>query len=116
MLKDDLKKWLSEKSSIRGLLGCGIYFPDQSILGNSVSNEFSAKALENAWRCLSETIQSFRSQEIQSHHVQWMFEKAILHGSMRSDGVCLGIFTKVNQEDFDLVSIQNVIQEFQNLK
>lgn len=116
MLKDDLKKWLSEKSSIRGALGCGIYFPDQSILGVSASNEFSTKAMENAWRCLSETIQSFRTQEIPSQHVQWLFEKATLHGSMRSDGVCLGIFTKVNEEDFDSASIQLVIQEFQKLK
>ncbi len=116
MLKDELKKWLSDKTSIRGVLGCGIYFPDQSILGSSASNEFSTKAMENAWRCLSETFQAFKTQDIPSLHVQWLYQNATLHGSMRNDGLCLGIFTRLNQEDFDLESIKQMIHDFQHLK
>jgi hypothetical protein len=115
-MKDKLKKWLSDKSGIRGLLGSGVYFPDQSVLSHSAAPEYSSKSMENAWRCLSETFQAFKTQEIPSKHVKWIYENATLHGSMRSDGVCLGVFTRLNQEDYDSSSVVRMIQEFQQLK
>jgi len=111
-MKESLSQWLSRRTQLRGVLACGVRFPDKTSLTQSWSPEFEAAPLENAWRCASDAFQVLRSNSFPNERVRWIYEKALLHCARREDGTCLGIFTAKDRGSVDAAEIERLIAEF----
>jgi len=115
-MKESLNQWLSRRSRLRGVLACGLRFPDKTSLTLSWSSEFSTPSLENAWRCASDAFHVLGVNSFPNERVRWVYEKALLHCACREDGICLGIFTTNDREAADNVEIERIITEFRALR
>ena len=111
-MKESLSQWLSRRARLRGVLACGVRFPDKTSLTQSWSPEFTAPSLENAWRCASDAFQVLRVNFFPDERVRWVYEKATLHCACREDGTCLGIFTAKDRGTVDAAEIERVMSEF----
>jgi len=111
-VKESLSQWLSRRARLRGVLACGVRFPDKTSLTQSWSPEFTAPSLENAWRCASDAFQVLRVNFFPNERVRWVYEKALLHCACREDGICLGIFTAQDGAGVDPAEIERLLVEF----
>ena len=111
-MKELLNDWLNRRARLRGVLACGVRFPDKTSLTQSWSPEFSVPSLDNAWRCASDAFQVLKVNFFPNERVRWVYEKAFLHCSRRADGICLGIFTAKDPGAFDAAEIEQLIAEF----
>ncbi|HYV32813.1 MAG TPA: hypothetical protein VEO53_17120 [Candidatus Binatia bacterium] len=111
-MKESLSQWLSRRARLRGVLACGVRFPDKTSLTQCWSSEFTAPSLENAWRCASDAFQVLRLNFFPNERVRWVYEKATLHCACREDGTCLGIFTAKDRGTVDAAEIERVMSEF----
>jgi len=111
-MKESLGQWLSQRTRLRGVLACGVRFPDKTSLTQSWSPEFTESSLENAWRCASDAFQVLRGNSFPNERVRWIYEKAILYCARREDGICLGIFTTKDKGTVDAAEIEQLIAEF----
>ena len=114
-MKEILKHWLAERTHIMGVLACGIRFPDKTSLTQSWSEEFTPEALENAWRCVSDTFQVLKINFFPNEEIRWVYENAFLYCGRRNDGICLAIFTSRDPQVFDQEMIERLIVEFRAL-
>ena len=115
-MKDFLTQWLSRRARLRGVLACGVRFPDKTSLTQSWSAEFPGSSLDNAWRCASDAFQVLKVNYFPNERVRWVYEKAFLHCARREDGICLGIFTGKDRESVDGAQIDRLIAEFRALR
>lgn len=111
-MKESLSQWLSQRTRLRGVLACGIRFPDKTSLTQSWSPDFPTPSLENAWRCAGDAFQVLKVNFFPNDRVLWIYEKALLHCARRADGVCLGIFTAKERGEVDVGEIDRLIDEF----
>ena len=111
-MNESLNQWLSRRSRLRGVLACGVRFPDKTSLTQSWSSEFATQSLEHAWRCASDAFQVLGVNSFPNERVRWVYEKALLHCSCREDGICLGIFTANDRGASDPAEIERLIAEF----
>jgi len=111
-MKESLSQWLSRRAPLRGVLACGVRFPDKTSLTQCWSSEFTAPSLENAWRCASDAFQVLRVNFFPNERVRWVYEKALLHCARREDGICLGIFTARDGGAVDAAEIERLLAEF----
>ena len=111
-MKEFLSQWLSRRARLRGVLASGVRFPDKTSLTQSWSPEFTARSLDNAWRCGSEAFQVLRVNFFPNERIRWVYEKALLHCTRREDGICLGIFTAKDRATVDAAEIEQVMSEF----
>ena len=111
-MKESLNQWLNQRSRLRGVLACGVRFPDKTSLTQSWSSEFKTHSLENAWRCASDAFQVLGVNSFPNERVRWVYEKALLHCVCRKDGICLGIFTANDRGAADAAEIERFIAEF----
>jgi len=115
-MKEFLSQWLSRRARLRGVLACGVRFPDKTSLSHSWSPEFTEPSLDNAWRCASDAFQVLRVNFFPNERILWVYEKALLHCAHREDGICLGIFTTKDLEAVDAAEIERLIAEFRVLR
>lgn len=115
-MKDFLNQWLGRHARLRGVLACGVRFPDRTSLTQSWSPEFPEPSLDNAWRCASDAFQVLKVNFFPNERVRWVYEKAYLHCARRDDGICLGIFIAKDREAVDAVEIERLIAEFRVLR
>jgi len=115
-MKEFLNQWLSRRARLRGVLACGVRFPDKTTLTQSWSPEFTASSLDNAWRCASDAFQVLKVNFFPNERVRWIYEKALLHCARREDGICLGIFTAKERGAVDVAEIERLIAEFRALR
>ena len=85
-MKESLSQWLSRRARLRGVLACGVRFPDKTSFTQSWSPEFTAPSLENALRCASDAFQVLKVNFFPNERVRWVYEKALLHCARREDG------------------------------
>ena len=111
-MKESLRQWLNRRARMRGVLACGVRFPDKTSVTQSWSPEFAAPSLENAWRCASDAFQVLRVNFFPNERVRWVYEKALLHCACREDGICLGIFTAKDGGGVDAAEIERLLVEF----
>jgi hypothetical protein len=114
-MKEFLSQWLS-RARLRGVLACGVRFPDKTSLTQSWSPEFAEPSLDNAWRCASDAFQVLKVNFLPNERVLWVYEKALLHCARREDGICLGIFTAKDLVAVDSAEIERLIAEFRALR
>ena len=111
-MKESLNQWLNQRSRLRGVLACGVRFPDKTSLTLSWSSEFAALSLENAWRCASDAFQVLGVNAFPNERVRWIYERVLLYCACREDGICLGIFTPNDRGAADPGEIERLIAEF----
>ena len=115
-MKELLSQWLSRRARLRGVLACGVRFPDKTSFTQSRSPEFTAPSLENALRCASDAFQVLKVNFFPDERVRWVYEQVLLHCARREDGICLGIFTAKDQGSVDAAEIERLIAEFYALR
>ena len=115
-MKEYLSQWLSRRAQLRGVLACGVRFPDKTSLTQSWSPEFTASSLENALRCVSDAFQVLKVNFFPDERVRWVYEQVLLHCARREDGVCLGVFTANDRGAVDAAEIEQLIAEFRGLR
>jgi hypothetical protein len=116
-MQEQIHTWLTEKMKVSGVLACGIRSPDRKTVTRSNSNQFTSVGLENACRCLSDTIQVLNSNRFKTEIVRWVYENYFLYGVVRPDGHCLALLTRckavptLQQQD-----LERIAAEFQQLE
>src|SRR5437764_11138084 len=86
-------EWLNARSSVRGLLACGIRHPDETVFIPASSAGFPAENVETSLRCIADTFQVLRLNHLSGDYVRWIYENALLYSMKHHEGVLLGLFT-----------------------
>jgi len=113
--KDRIAKWLSTAPIVRGMLMRGVRFPDQTFISDVDARDFSASALEQAWRVVDDTFQVLTAQHFPPTKLSWVFERSVLHCVQRADGAILGIFLARKNVEVDTIALNRLLTEFQGL-
>ena len=115
-MKEFFTQWLSRRAQLRGVLACGVRFPDKTSLTQSWSPEFTAPSLENAMRCAGDAFQVLKVNFFPDERVRWVYEQVLLDCARREDGICLGIFAAKDRGAADAAEIERLIAEFRGLR
>jgi hypothetical protein len=109
------EKWLNGKPKLAGVYGWGIRLPDKPVFSESYSELYPLSALENAWRCVADTLQVIRLHRFPDRRLRWVFEHGWLFCSVRPDGAFLGIFTANQADQLDWAAVESMLDEFLQL-
>jgi len=108
------QEWINRNLDIPGVLGFGIYTPDKGGFIASCVHTFSAEALENAWRCVAETIPVMQLNRFPTARFRFVYDQAVVHCERRRDGTCLGVFA-VKGHQFEQDELYRLLGEFHSL-
>jgi hypothetical protein len=108
------QQWIQSKLSIPGVLGYGIYTPGKRSFVESCVNTFSPDALENAWRCVAETIPVMQLNRFPTARFRFVYDQAVVHCERRRDGTCLGVFA-IKGHQFEQDDLYRLLNEFHAL-
>ena len=114
-LKEGLENWLDSIPPLAGVLACGMRMPDRSTVNRSFDDGFPDASLDNAWRCVADTLQVLRSQRLPGRRLRWTYENHLLQCAVRSDGAFLGIITTSQREELDEIGIEETLVGFTSL-
>ena len=114
MSSNSLQQWLQSKRGIAGVLGFGVYTASKDTFVESCVSTFPAQALENAWRCVAETIPVLQLNRFPTARFRFVYHHAVVHCERRRDGTCLGIFA-VRGHQFEQDELYDVLNEFHGL-
>lgn len=109
-----LQQWIQSKLGIPGVLGFGIYTPAKGTFIESCASTFAPQALENAWRCVAETIPVLQLNRFPTARFRFVYHHAVVHCERRRDGTCLGVFA-VRGHQFEHDELYNLLSEFHAL-
>ena len=116
-MQEHIHNWLTEKMKVPGILACGIRSPDRKAFTRSMSPQFQPVALENAFRCVSDTFQIMNSNRFPTGRVRWVFENYFLYAFLRGDGHCFSVLTRRNtNHPLSMETLDNLVTEFQSLE
>jgi hypothetical protein len=115
-IKEITNRWLARNTKGKGILACGVRYPDQTTFNQTSNSNFAAKALDNSWNCVSSTFQFLKQNKNDVDQMCWVFENYLLYCVVRTDDVCLGIFTSKKEEEQDPALINRMISEFKALR
>ena len=115
-MKTALNQWLKENVDFRGLLACGVRHADKSCFSQNGAGDFQSAALDKAWRTIAEILPALQQQRLTVTRLRWRFENGAIHCITRSDGVFLGLITTDNPGELDSVSLERIVNEFQELQ
>jgi hypothetical protein len=109
-----LQQWIKNNAGMAGILAFAVQGADKSSFTLSCDSSFSPEALDNAWRCVGETIPVLQLNRFPTARFRWVFKHVVLHCERRRDGVCLGIFAR-NDGIFDAKELDRLLVEFHGL-
>ena len=116
-MQEQVHNWLTEMMKVPGVLACCIRAPDRKTVSRSNSTPFTPIALENAARCLSDTIQVIHSNRFPMQFVRWVYENYFLYGISREDGHCLAILTRRKSvPNLQTADFERIANEFRQLE
>jgi len=110
----NFQQWIRSKVGTPGVLGFGIYTSGQGSFVESSATTFSAQALENAWRCVAETIPVMQLNRFPTARFRFVYTQAVVHCERRRDGTCLGVFA-VKGHQFEQDGLYQLLNEFHAL-
>jgi hypothetical protein len=110
-----IQQWIANNAQIAGVLAFGVHGADKSSFTFSCHPSFSAQALENAWRCVAETIAVLQLNRFPTARFRWVFKEVVLHCERRRDGICLGIFAKNDAQLSSASELDRLLIEFHGL-
>lgn len=114
-LKERITHWLQTTPTVRGALVRGVRFADETFVSDVDARDFSATALEQAWRLVADTFEVLSAQRLPPSRLTWVHEKTILHCVQREDGAILGVFLSRKVTDTDPMALEKLLSEFQGL-
>ena len=106
--------WIEGNLGIPGVLGFGIYTQDKDGFVASCVSTFSPQALENAWRCVAETIPVMQLNRFPTGRFRFVYHNAVVHCERRRDGTCLGVFATRGHQ-FEQDELYRLLNEFHAL-
>jgi hypothetical protein len=115
-IKELTNRWLTRTAKSKGILACGIRYPDQTTFNQSQSPNFTPEGLDSSLEHVASTFNFLKQQNSDVDHMCWVFENHLLYCASRKDEVCLGIFTSKDKEEHDSGAINRLIAEFKTLK
>jgi hypothetical protein len=115
-IKETTNRWLARNTKAKGVLACGVRYPDQTSFNQTSAPSFSTTALDNSWNCVASTFQFLKQSQNDVDQMCWVFENYLLYCAVRADDVCLGIFTSKKEEEHDPAVIGRMISEFKALR
>ena len=114
-MKALINQWFDQCVPFEGIQACCIRHGDQSSTSKSWADGFEDLALDIAMRSVSDVQQVLQFNQISPGRLRWVYERALLHCERRSDGVCLGVFTRRDEQSFDREGLERMFLEFQAL-
>ena len=115
-IKEITNRWLARNTKAKGVLACGVRYPDRSTYNQTTSTNFSAAALDRSWESIASTFQYLKQNQNDVDQMCWVFENYLLFCAVRSDDTCLGVFAAKNEEEHDATAINRMISEFKALR
>ena len=116
-MQEHVHNWLTDKTKVPGVLACGIRSPDRKTFTRSQSTQFTAMAVENACRCVSDTFQVIKSNRFPTDSVRWVYENYFVVGVIRPDGHCLTLVTRRNAlPNLKPADLDRITAEFNQLE
>ena len=114
MSNHGFQHWIKSNLAIPGVLGFGIYNPGKESFVEACVSTFSPQALENAWRCVAETIPVMQLNRFPTARFRFVFHSAVVHCERRRDGTCLGVFA-IKGHQFERDELYRLLNEFHAL-
>lgn len=96
MTETSLQDWISRNVSTMGVLAFGVFAPGKNSFVQPCIHNLSAPGLENAWRCVAETIPVLQLNRFPTARFRFVYGDAVVHCERSRDGTCLGIFAQRN--------------------
>lgn len=107
-----INQWLSQQGSLRGLMACGLRYPDETVFIPSISASFPQEKVGYALRCLADTFQVLKLNHLPSQYLRWIYQNALLYCVKRADGVFVAVFTSREADSVDLGRLGKLLAEF----
>jgi hypothetical protein len=115
MNEGSLKNWVMSKAGSLGVLALGVYGVDKSGFVLPCAGELAAPSLENAWRCVAETLPVLQLNRFPTARFRFVFGDAVVHCERRRDGTCLGIFARRQNGACPEDELERLLAEFHAL-
>jgi hypothetical protein len=110
-----IKDFLARNSKAPGVMALAVQYPDKSTGFQKCLLEIPDEALENAWRCVTETIPVLKLNQFPTARFRWIYGRAVVHCECRKDGSCLGVFASKENEEINHLELDRLVAEFQSL-
>ena len=114
-MKEIIQQWLAQVTPFKGMLACGVRCPDETVLVPPDHTGFPKENLDYSLRCMADTFQVLKLNQLPNEYVRWIFENALLYCIKRADGIFLGVFTSREAEAVDLEALGKMLADFPNL-
>jgi hypothetical protein len=111
----ELQDWISRNTDASGVLAFGVYAPGKKSFIQPCTSSLSAPGLENAWRCVAETIPVLQLNRFPTARFRFVYGEAVVHCERGRDGTCLGIFAQRNEGTCPPAEIERLLTEFHAL-
>lgn len=115
MNNPSLTNWLAATKALPGMLGLVIFTPSDPLHIETACPSVSKAALENAWRCIAETMPVLKLNQFPAACFRFTFGQAVVHCERRADGACIGVFAQRDPAAFPAEALQRVLSEFHRL-
>jgi hypothetical protein len=114
-MKQILEQWFDRNGNVPGVLAFAVQYPDQTNSTQKCAPNITAEALDNAWRCVIETIPVLAMNNFPTARVRWVYEGGIVHCERRRDGLCLAIFASKDATSVNAGELDRLLAEFHAL-
>jgi len=111
-MKELIDQWLIRNGTLKGLLACGVRYPDQEIFIPTSHPGYPKENLEYSLRCVADTFQVLKLNKFPTQYLRWIYQNALLYCVRRSDGIFLGLFTSREPDAVDLEGLGRMLAEF----
>jgi len=114
-MKEAINQWLSQHATLKGVLACGVRYPDATVFVPASPAGFPPENLEYSLRCVADTFQVLKLNQFPNEYVRWIYQNALLYCLKRADGAFLGVFTNREETAVDLDALGAMLGEFPKL-
>jgi hypothetical protein len=111
-MKAALNLWFSQNLMIHGVLAGGLRYADGAPFSQSFSTAFPQSICDHALSSLSDIFRLLQAQRLPGETVRLVYENAVLHAARRKDGICLGVFTLRDLNDYDEPALKRLLGDF----
>jgi len=108
-----LKQWLDGCAVAPGLIGGGVRLTDGTFVTHSFNETCPRERLEEALRCLGDSLPSIATHGLMPRWLTWTFEKGQIRMAERADGLLLGLAIQSDTPAADNLDL--LTEEFFNL-
>jgi hypothetical protein len=115
MSESPLQNWVMRNTSSIGLLALGIYAAEKANFIQPCAGGLATPGLENAWRCVAETIPVLQLNRFPTARFRFVYGDAVVHCERRRDGTCLGIFARRENGVCPESELERLLAEFHAL-